>query len=275
MKLLSDDIKTEQTQFGVAQVDLINSLPLDQGDKVTVVTSKIKRVLVVAVGLSLLITAGSTIGLDALLRRRARHRAAAAAQPDAADGDGADVTALVPGQRVNGKSVESSGARPAIADAAQRSAKDADQTMQALPAAPSNSVAPTPTAAPTPPAGPAKPTMPTESAAPAEAAKAPSTVAGPAPAAPRPKQPFGGEPTAVVGAPRAGDVDPGRPGQRPIVLEYQQSADRRSGDAAGTKPHKGGDDVAHDRSSTPSDATIVLPLSHKYWDVRNSGSKRS
>jgi len=75
MKIIEAAVIAEQARFNVSAQDMITTLPLDKGDKVTVVSSKVKRVLLVAAGVGFLLTAGITIGLDALLRRRARRRA--------------------------------------------------------------------------------------------------------------------------------------------------------------------------------------------------------
>jgi hypothetical protein len=121
MKLLDGEVITQQRQFGVATQDSISTLPLDAGDKVTIVTSKKKRVLIVAAGVALLLSVGATIGLDAILRRRTRRRHEMAAQlpaPNRADSDhGPDRTkaglaALVARRRANGT------AEPAAAEAA-------------------------------------------------------------------------------------------------------------------------------------------------------------
>ncbi|HET6213461.1 MAG TPA: hypothetical protein VFE14_11385, partial [Micromonosporaceae bacterium] len=74
IKLLADDILTEQKQYGVATEDTITTLTLNDGANVEVVTSKVKRAIVVAGGVGMLVTVGGTIGLDALLRRRSRRR---------------------------------------------------------------------------------------------------------------------------------------------------------------------------------------------------------
>lgn len=94
MELLSQDVKAEQVAFGVADRDSITTLTLDQGEKVTAVTSKFKRVLIVAGGISLLFTCGFTIGLDAIVRRWwvrgrpvRRVQGAADAQPAGEDPD--------------------------------------------------------------------------------------------------------------------------------------------------------------------------------------------
>jgi hypothetical protein len=64
------DVEAEQTRYGVVRQDMITTLALTDGSDVTVVTSKVKRVLIVAAGLGLLLTAGGTISVDAIMRRR-------------------------------------------------------------------------------------------------------------------------------------------------------------------------------------------------------------
>jgi hypothetical protein len=82
MTILSKFVEEEQTRFGVLKEDQITTLALDKGERVTVVTSKQRRVLMVATAVGLLITASATIALDALLRRRVRlRRAAEAVEP--------------------------------------------------------------------------------------------------------------------------------------------------------------------------------------------------
>ena len=75
MKVLTDLVEAEQTRFGVLKQDQITTLALDKGENVKVVTSKKKRVLIVSTAIAVLVTAGSAIGLDALLRLRERRRA--------------------------------------------------------------------------------------------------------------------------------------------------------------------------------------------------------
>jgi hypothetical protein len=228
MDLLTDDVKAEQAQFGVAKQDQINTVPLDKGDKVTKVTSKVKRVLIVAGAIAMLITVGSTIGLDAILRKRARRRAAAEAANAGGGGgpdpsrDDSDATSVVPAQRVNGTVAEPAGA------GAKRPVKGAEPAVKAQPAVAAK-------------AGTTKPAKQSEPA-------------------------LDDEPTTVISAPRAGEGEAGK-SRRPIVLEYQQTGGRKPADEAA-----GGQ--SDEDPPVPSDATIVLPLSHKYWDVRNSGAKR-
>jgi hypothetical protein len=81
MKRLKGEIAQQQSQYGVATADTITTLVLDDGKNVTVVTTKVKRVIIVAVGIGMLLTAAITIGADALLVRRARRRLAASAPP--------------------------------------------------------------------------------------------------------------------------------------------------------------------------------------------------
>jgi hypothetical protein len=81
MNLLDQQVRTQQSQYGVAPADAITTLVLDDGTNVTVVTTKLKRVIIVAVGIGLLLTAATTIGVDALFGRRARPRLVASAPP--------------------------------------------------------------------------------------------------------------------------------------------------------------------------------------------------
>lgn len=82
MNLLAEAVAAAQRQYGVTQNNTITVLELDTGDEITVITSKAKRVLIVALGVGLLFTTAATIGVDALLRRRVRRRSGA----DAVDG---------------------------------------------------------------------------------------------------------------------------------------------------------------------------------------------
>lgn len=84
IRLLMAEVAEQQRRFGVLPQDTITTLTLTDGADVEAVTSKVKRVLIVIVGLGLLVTAGGTIGLDVLLRRRRRSRQAEA---DGADGE--------------------------------------------------------------------------------------------------------------------------------------------------------------------------------------------
>ncbi|MEH1125124.1 hypothetical protein [Micromonospora sp. CPCC 206061] len=72
MKLLDEFVVAQQQQFGATRATSITTLPLDNGDKVEAITSKKKRVMIVGLGIAVMISVGVAIGLDALLRRRAK-----------------------------------------------------------------------------------------------------------------------------------------------------------------------------------------------------------
>ncbi len=74
MALIEEDVVARQTRYGVAGGDLITTLALDNGDTVVKITSKTTRVLLVATALGVLLSAATTIAIDALLRRRERKR---------------------------------------------------------------------------------------------------------------------------------------------------------------------------------------------------------
>ncbi|MFI5487264.1 hypothetical protein ACIBXA_21950 [Micromonospora echinaurantiaca] len=89
LTLIKEAVAERQASLQVAESDLITTLALDDGTEVEVQNSKLMRVMVVALGAGLLLTAGVTIAADALLRRRARRRAGAATEPPPAAGEGA------------------------------------------------------------------------------------------------------------------------------------------------------------------------------------------
>jgi len=74
IRLLTAQIATSQREYRVFPEDTITTNVVDDGGDVEVVTTKQKRILVVAAGLGVLLTAAATIGLDALLRRLRRPR---------------------------------------------------------------------------------------------------------------------------------------------------------------------------------------------------------
>jgi hypothetical protein len=74
IRRLNENVAASQKQYGVHPEDTITTLTLDDGGNVEVVTTKLKRILIVAAGVGVLLTAAGTIGLDALLRRRDRRR---------------------------------------------------------------------------------------------------------------------------------------------------------------------------------------------------------
>jgi hypothetical protein len=78
LQLLDDEVRNQQKKFGVLPSDSVTTSVLNPGDKVTEVTSKVKRVIIVAAGIGLLVSTAMTIALDAILRRRSRRRSEAA-----------------------------------------------------------------------------------------------------------------------------------------------------------------------------------------------------
>jgi hypothetical protein len=83
MKIIDVEVVARQTQYGVAGGDLITTLALDNGDTIVKITSKATRVLLVAAAVGVLLSAATTIAIDAILRRRARRAVSAegAAEP--------------------------------------------------------------------------------------------------------------------------------------------------------------------------------------------------
>jgi hypothetical protein len=73
-KGIADAVQQRQETLRVAETETIKTLQLDDGGEVEEKSSKIMRVMVVAAGLGLLLTAAFTIGIDALIRWRANRR---------------------------------------------------------------------------------------------------------------------------------------------------------------------------------------------------------
>ncbi|MDI6101736.1 hypothetical protein QLQ12_24245 [Actinoplanes sp. NEAU-A12] len=73
-KAIAEAVEQRQSTLRVADTEVITTLSLDDGSEVEEKSSKIMRVMVVAAGLGLLLTAGFTIGIDALIRWRGRRR---------------------------------------------------------------------------------------------------------------------------------------------------------------------------------------------------------
>ena len=63
-----------QTGAGVGTADLITMQRLDQGQNLSPSRSKVKRAILAVAAAGLMMTAGGTLGLDALARRRSRKR---------------------------------------------------------------------------------------------------------------------------------------------------------------------------------------------------------
>jgi capsular polysaccharide biosynthesis protein len=74
IRLIEEVVLAQQQTYHVAVQDTIRTRVLNDGSGTDVVTSKIKRVLIVAAAVGILLTTGLTIGFDSLLRRRAERR---------------------------------------------------------------------------------------------------------------------------------------------------------------------------------------------------------
>ena len=68
IKNLSEQVAAQQASYGVMPQDTITTKTLTDGADVETVTSKVKRVLVVTIGVGLLLTTAGTIGIDVFLR---------------------------------------------------------------------------------------------------------------------------------------------------------------------------------------------------------------
>jgi hypothetical protein len=70
-----ETVQALQAQYGVKRSDMITMQRLDQGQNLKRPDGKVKRALLAVGGAGLLMAAGSTIAIDAFLRRRRRRRA--------------------------------------------------------------------------------------------------------------------------------------------------------------------------------------------------------
>ena len=86
MRLLTEDIRKEQTPYDVADDDLITTLALDNGQRVTEVWSRAKRIDAAAGGVAVVASIAATFGLDVLLSRRARRQVGLASPISPVDG---------------------------------------------------------------------------------------------------------------------------------------------------------------------------------------------
>ncbi|BCJ49720.1 hypothetical protein Asp14428_11950 [Actinoplanes sp. NBRC 14428] len=141
MKVLDQLVLTLQEQFDAPKQDQITTLALDNGDKVEAVTSKKKRVAIVAFGLALMLSVGASIGLDALLRMRRRGTERAADEADEPV-----FTATVPAQRTGSVSpppavdstvvlrLPSASARAETGTRADRGGRGREETARIYPA---------------------------------------------------------------------------------------------------------------------------------------------
>jgi hypothetical protein len=79
LKRFQDTVESLQAQYNVKAADMITTHRLDQGENLKRPGGKVKRAIVVVAGAGLLLAAGLTIAIDALLRRRKRRKAESAA----------------------------------------------------------------------------------------------------------------------------------------------------------------------------------------------------
>jgi len=92
-----------QRSAGAGQADIIATQRLDRGQNLVPSNSKVKRAIFAVAAAGLLLTAGGTIGLDAIFRRRARKRrelegAAAPDVPATSGANGRDKASAVGGE---------------------------------------------------------------------------------------------------------------------------------------------------------------------------------
>jgi hypothetical protein len=74
IKLLQNDVASKQRQYNTMPEDTISTLIINDGNTPSLESGKVKRLLIVAAGLGVLLTTAATIALDYWLRRRSRLR---------------------------------------------------------------------------------------------------------------------------------------------------------------------------------------------------------
>jgi len=84
---LRDTVAGEQEVFGVRPEDRYTTHTISDGSETSIESSKTTRVLIVAGGIGVLLTAAFTIGFDALMRRRRGARGRPGGAPDAGASD--------------------------------------------------------------------------------------------------------------------------------------------------------------------------------------------
>jgi capsular polysaccharide biosynthesis protein len=72
--LAAAEVARRQAVYNLEPGHQFTTIPFDDGDNIEVVTSKMKRALIVVVGVGVIITIGLTVSLDAFLRWRSRRR---------------------------------------------------------------------------------------------------------------------------------------------------------------------------------------------------------
>jgi hypothetical protein len=112
---LASAAATLQSSQNVTVNDMIASKRLDQGQNVVPSRSKQKRAIIAVAAAGLIVTAGGTVGLDAILRRRSRRRLEEAeAADDESTPEPASAKSGVNGKATNGHNGSSSGKVPVV-----------------------------------------------------------------------------------------------------------------------------------------------------------------
>jgi hypothetical protein len=74
IQVLDQEVKDRQADYKLPAGENITTVTLDDGATIETVSSKLKRALVVVAGVGLIFTVMLAVGVDAILRRRARNR---------------------------------------------------------------------------------------------------------------------------------------------------------------------------------------------------------
>jgi capsular polysaccharide biosynthesis protein len=69
------EVARQQAKYPLKPGEQITTNPFDNGDNVETATSKVKRALIVVIGIGMILTIAMTVGLDAILRWRSARRA--------------------------------------------------------------------------------------------------------------------------------------------------------------------------------------------------------
>lgn len=80
-EIIAEEVQTRQEDYGIPSGEQITTLSYDAGETIETVTGKLRRALVVVVGIGLIVTMGTVIAYDAIARRVQRSRSGPAAGP--------------------------------------------------------------------------------------------------------------------------------------------------------------------------------------------------
>ncbi|GAA1376008.1 hypothetical protein [Catellatospora chokoriensis] len=84
---IEQSVQTLQTAYGVGATDLITARRLDPGTNADAANSNVKRAIIAVAAAGLMLSAGVTVAVDAVLRTRARRRNRAPGTTTGDDGD--------------------------------------------------------------------------------------------------------------------------------------------------------------------------------------------